>query len=100
MKQANTQQHKNHNVQHPIKISRPRMKQKIWLTMRQKNQSRETDPEMTRTRNLVVKGANMLAAWGFIDLSRDISQSWTYTQYVQEDTVMYENDKKRNKIYK
>lgn len=30
--------------------------------MRQKNQSRETDPEMTRTRNLVVKGANMLAA--------------------------------------
>ena len=55
---------------------------------------------MTRTRNLAVKGANMLAAWGFIDLSQDISQSWTYTQYVQDDTVMYENDKKRNKIYK
>ena len=63
-----------------------------------KKSSRETDPEMTWTRNWVVKGVNMLAAWGFIYLSLNISESWTYTQYVQEDTVMYENDKK--KLYK
>lgn len=71
------------------------MKQKKMTDNKTKNQSRETDPEMTWTRNWVVKGVNMLAAWGFIYLRLNISESWTYTQYVQEDTVMYEHDEKK-----